>query len=96
MPRKRRAAKARRDLGLRIDRLEVIDWLLVGRLRESQDVDRLRSEGVEYDPFVQFDQDWPPSNLATIWRAHRAALMAEAERRGIREPWGLRFEKETS
>ena len=30
--------------------------------------------------------------LAEIWRKHRDALMAEAERRGIAAPWGLQFD----
>ena len=32
------------------------------------------------------------SALAETWRLHRDALMNEAARRGIAEPWGVRFE----
>ena len=78
-----------------IDHLhELIDLLLVGNLRTPSEVDALKASGVEYDPWLEFDSDWPPANLPALWRAHRAALMTEAERRGIREPWGLRFDAE--
>lgn len=70
-------------------RLELVDWLLEGQVRANDDAER--AAGV-YDSFIEFDVPGP--DLAGLWREHRAALMAEAERRGVREPWGLQFDAE--
>jgi len=91
VPRKRRAVKARLDT-LRLDRLEVVDWLLTGALRSPDEAEQLEASGMAYDWFVEFDHDWPPANLAELWRTHRSTLMAEAKKRGISEPWGRRFD----
>lgn len=32
-------------------------------------------------------------DLGALWRQHRAELMAEARRRGIEQPWGLKFDE---
>ena len=33
------------------------------------------------------------SQLAATWRQYRDALLIEAKRRGIRDPWGLQFDE---
>ncbi len=45
------------------------------------------------DPFRVFD--YSDEALADVWRRHRRALMAEATRRGIAQPWGTQFDSET-
>jgi len=65
VPRKRRVVKARQET-LKLDRLEVIDWLLTGELRSAEEAERLTESGVAYDGMCEFDHDWPPSNLAEL------------------------------
>lgn len=90
MPRKRRLVKARRSEMPGVHQMEIVDWLLLGRLRNHDELpEHLRDS---YDQFVEFDIGWPPAALDEMWRTHRSALMAEARRRGIEKPWGLRFD----
>ncbi len=44
------------------------------------------------DPWAAFDLD--DAAYRAAWRQHRAALMREARRRGISEPWGRQFDNE--
>lgn len=64
-----------------------VDYLLRGQLRPRAEVE---AAGIEYDGFIEFDS---PATLAALWREHRTALLREAERRGIAEPWGLQFDQ---
>jgi hypothetical protein len=79
-------ATRRTDLALP---LEIVDWLLTGDLRSGEEIDRLHAAGVSYDGFRQFDSDWPPADLGELWRTHRGALLLEAARRGIQQPWAV-------
>lgn len=72
-------------------RLEVVDWLLEGQVRRSDEADPLRATGV-YDSFIEFDEPGP--DLAAAWRQHQPWLLAEWTRRGgLGQPWATRFDK---
>jgi hypothetical protein len=49
----------------------------------------IRPEHLE-DPFRIFTLS--DDDMARIWRTHRRELMAEARRRGVAQPWGVRFD----
>lgn len=71
-------------------RLELVDLLLDGHLRDARAIDALRETGVEYDGFLEFCPDEIPP-LAPLWRQHRAWLLGEWQRRGGVGPcWAAR------
>ena len=75
--------------------LPMIDFLLNGHTRSSDEVDQLRTEGVAYDQFEEFD--WTTEQLEAAWRANRRPLLAEWKRRGgVGEPHGVVFEREST
>jgi hypothetical protein len=92
MPRRSRVAKKRRSMLPGIRQIEVVDWLLLGRLRQPAELSEEARNS--YDAFREFDPDWPPENLSQLWRTHRSVLLVEAKRRGIAQPWGLRFDSQ--
>jgi hypothetical protein len=68
-------------------RLEVVDWLLEGRVRLNDEHDPLRRAAV-YDPFLEFVWWEAGPDLLGLWQQHRAWLRAEFARRGgVGEPW---------
>ncbi len=68
-------------------RLELIDWLIEGHVRAAGG-----DRPDHYDAFIEFDE--PAPDLAALWRVHRAELIAESQRRGIAQPWGLQFDRQ--
>lgn len=84
MPRKRTAP----TLPLRV---ELVDWLLDGAVRNGDDNDPARAPGV-YDAFLEFDTPGP--DLPALWATHRAWLLEEWRRRGgVGQPWAARFDQ---
>lgn len=83
MPRKERRPKARNLRGRW--RLSQLDVLLTGRCRDTDEVARLQAEGVEYDPFDEWD--WTEAQRRALIAEHRDELLAEAQRFGITPAW---------
>ena len=85
MPTTRRRSARYRDPGLTP---EVIDVCLLGQARPDGEIAALEAQGIGYDPFEQFTFHPGDPRVPALWAQHKAALLAEAKRRGIpRKRW---------